>query len=102
AEAKGGLPFVHAQRLSFLTGRAAGRRWAMLPSAAAFVDPLLSTGFPLNLLGVAVLREIIMRSWEAASFAEQLSDYASQTKKEAMAAAHLIGTLYATMSNFRL
>ena len=29
------------------------RRWALLPSAAGFVDPLLSTGFPLALLGFA-------------------------------------------------
>ena len=32
--------------------RVAGERWAMLPSAAAFVDPLFSTGIPLTLLGV--------------------------------------------------
>ena len=46
------LPFRHIPRLSFLSGRGAGDRWALLPSAAGFVDPLLSTGFPLTLLGV--------------------------------------------------
>ena len=32
--------------------QAAGERWAMLPSAAAFIDPLFSTGIPLTLLGI--------------------------------------------------
>ena len=44
--------------------RAAGRRsasagrgpdWALLPSAAGVIDPLLSTGFPLTLLGIVRL-----------------------------------------------
>ena len=39
-------------RLSYRAAMAAGPRWALLPSAAAFVDPLFSTGFPLTLLGI--------------------------------------------------
>ena len=39
-------------RLSYRAAVAAGPRWALLPSAAAFVDPLFSTGFPLTLLGI--------------------------------------------------
>jgi tetracycline 7-halogenase / FADH2 O2-dependent halogenase len=39
-------------RLAYRAANAAGARWAMLPSAAAFVDPLFSTGIPLTLLGV--------------------------------------------------
>jgi FADH2 O2-dependent halogenase len=74
----------------------------MLPSAAAFIDPLLSTGFPLALFGVTRLGEIITRNWASGSFAADLDRYASQTKKEAIATAKLIGALYATMNNFRL
>ena len=59
--ARATLPFVHSPRLAFQSGIVAGSRWALLPSAAGFVDPLLSTGFPLTLLGVqrmgAVLAE---------------------------------------------
>jgi FADH2 O2-dependent halogenase len=102
ATAKAELPFVHAPRLSFLTARPAGRGWAMLPSAAAFVDPLLSTGFPLTLFGVARLGEIIAHHWASPSFTDHLEQYASQTKKEAVAAARLIGALYATMRDFQL
>jgi FADH2 O2-dependent halogenase len=96
------LPFVHARRLSFLSESIAGRRWAMLPSAAAFVDPLLSTGFPLTLLGVARLAEIITHDWESPRFAKRIETYAANTKEEALAAARLIGALYATMHNFPL
>ena len=102
AGAKAELPFVHARRLSFLTDSVAGRRWAMLPSAAAFVDPLLSTGFPLTLLGVARLADIIAHDWESPRFAQRIETYAAQTKQEALAAARLIGALYATMHDFRL
>jgi tetracycline 7-halogenase / FADH2 O2-dependent halogenase len=102
ASARAELPFVHARRLSFLSESIAGRRWAMLPSAAAFVDPLLSTGFPLTLLGVARLAEIIKQDWESPRFAQRIEGYSAQTKEEALAAARLIGALYATMHNFPL
>src|SRR5436309_11373681 len=51
-------PFVHAPRLSFRSATVAGRNWALLPSAAGIVDPLLSTGFPLALLGIGRLAEV--------------------------------------------
>jgi FADH2 O2-dependent halogenase len=96
------LPFVHARRLSFLAGSIAGRRWAMLPSAAGFVDPLLSTGFPLTLLGIERLGEIIALDWDSPRFAQRIETYAAQTRKELLAAARVIGALYATMGNFPL
>ena len=45
-------PFRHMPAISFRSRTIVGPRWAMLPSAAGFVDPLLSTGFPLTLLGI--------------------------------------------------
>lgn len=102
AGSKAELPFVHAPKLSFLTGSITGRRWAMLPSAAAFIDPLLSTGFPLTLLGVARLGEIITQDWGSPRFADRIETYAAQTGKEVLATARLIGALYATMGNFPL
>ena len=61
--AKPERPFTHVPRLSFLSDAIVGKRWALLPSAAGFVDPLLSTGFTVTLLGVARLAEIIERDW---------------------------------------
>jgi FADH2 O2-dependent halogenase len=40
---------------------AAGEQWALLPSAAAFVDPLFSTGIPLTLLGIERLARVLER-----------------------------------------
>jgi FADH2 O2-dependent halogenase len=93
-------PFTYMPRVSFRSNAVAGKRWALLPSAAGFVDPLLSTGFPLTLLGVSRLAEIIARDWETPRFAERLQDYASQTDNELLAAAELIAALYATMDRF--
>ena len=48
-------------RLSYRAAGGRGPRWAMLPSAAAFVDPLFSTGFPLTLLGDRASRPLHRR-----------------------------------------
>ena len=39
-----------------------GRAWALLPSAAGVIDPLLSTGFPLTLLGILRLLDLLERT----------------------------------------
>lgn len=101
-EARTERPFVHLARLSFRSARLVGSRWAQLPSAAGFVDPLLSTGFPLTLLGVSRLAGIIERDWDAPEFAARLRDYAEQTDKELLTTAQLIAALYASMSDFPL
>ena len=99
-EAKAVRPFTHMPRLSFRSAQIAGERWALLPSAAGFVDPLLSTGFPLALLGVARLAEIIGQDWGTPDFAMRLQEYAQRTDIELLATARLIASLYANMSNF--
>jgi FADH2 O2-dependent halogenase len=100
AEARAIRPFVHMQRMAFRSSDVAGERWALLPSAAGFVDPLLSTGIPLTLLGVSRLAKIIERDWGTQHFTEQLRPYAAQTDRELTATACLIGALYANMNNF--
>jgi tetracycline 7-halogenase / FADH2 O2-dependent halogenase len=93
-------PFTHMPRVSFRSNAVAGKRWALLPSAAGFVDPLLSTGFPLTLLGVSRLAGIIECDWDKPEFAERLQWYASRTDNELLATAKLIAALYPTMDNF--
>ena len=95
-------PFTYAPRLAFRSGAAAGKRWALLPSAAGFVDPLLSTGFPLVLLGVTRLAGIMEEHWGSSRFTTELGAYAKQTGDELVATAQLIGSLYASMDNFPL
>jgi FADH2 O2-dependent halogenase len=100
ANSQAAQPFTYMPRVSFRSNAVAGKRWALLPSAAGFVDPLLSTGFPLTLLGISRLAEIIERDWDKPEFAERLQYYASQTDNELFAAADLIAALYATMDRF--
>ncbi len=95
------MPFVHARRLAYRADVLAGERWAMLPSAAGVIDPLLSTGFPLTLLGVIRLAGLIERTGTRQS-AKALDDYAQQTRRELDATERLVAALYACMDDFDL
>jgi FADH2 O2-dependent halogenase len=96
------LPFTFVPRLSFLSGCVAGERWALLPSAAGFVDPLLSTGFPLTLLGIERLARALETAWGTAEFRGLLAAYARRTEAELLATARLIAALYSAMDDFEL
>jgi FADH2 O2-dependent halogenase len=93
-------PFRYMPVVSFRSSAIAGGRWAMLPSAAGFVDPLLSTGFALTLMGIDRLGRILRRGLEPDELVGQLEGYAEQTDGELLAASRLIGALYATMGKF--
>jgi tetracycline 7-halogenase / FADH2 O2-dependent halogenase len=94
------LPFVHRSRLSYRASRAAGPGWILLPSAAAFVDPLLSTGFPLALLGIARLARVVEESWGRPDLTARLDELGRTTLAEADAAARLTAALYASFADF--
>jgi FADH2 O2-dependent halogenase len=87
-------PFFQTENLWFRRARAVGTRHALLPSAAAFVDPLLSTGFALTLLGVLRLADVFQ------SGGSDLSGYERATFLEADAVADLVGALYAKIHSF--
>jgi FADH2 O2-dependent halogenase len=99
AGAKAQFPFIHTPQLSFRNSSAAGNGWALLPSAAGFVDPLLSTGFPLTLLGITRLAELIDQAWGSERFHEGLVAYSEQTLKELDAVALMVAALYANMDD---
>lgn len=100
SKAKAVEPIRLIPRLSFLSEQVAGESWALLPSAAGFVDPLLSTGFPLTLLGVDRLAQALERGLDAPTLEADLALYASQTRNELLATARLVAALYANMDNF--
>jgi FADH2 O2-dependent halogenase len=100
AKARNIRPFTYVPQLSFRSGRVAGDRWMMLPSAAGFVDPLLSTGFALTLLGISRLSELIERAWNSDDFFCKVVKVADRSEGELLATARLIGSLYASMNNF--
>lgn len=94
-------PLTYVPRLSFCTATMCGPWWAMLPSAAGFVDPLLSTGFPLALLGITRLADALKRDWGSNRFADSVKAYARQSEEELDVTARLVGALYRSMSRFR-
>jgi FADH2 O2-dependent halogenase len=59
ADARPIRSFTWMPKLAYRAADAAGERWAMLPSAAAFIDPLFSTGIPLTLLGIERLASML-------------------------------------------
>ena len=95
-------PFVHAPLLPFRSGVAAGPQWALLPSAAAFIDPLLSTGIPLVLLGIQRLIRALEQDWGRRGFSRSLEEGAAAALRDADATALLVAALYAAFSDFEL
>ncbi len=67
--------------------------WALLPSGAGVLDPLLSTGNPLTLLGVWRLAALLVRH-RAEPPAEALQRYQQQTLHELKHTARLLGALW--------
>ena len=93
-------PFTHTPRVSYRASAAAGPGWAMLPSAAAFVDPLFSTGIPLALLGIERLGRIFEETWGTEALGTRLEEYGALTLQETDATADFIGACYAAMARF--
>ena len=98
-QARARLPFVHAPRLAFRSREVCGPRWALLPSAAGVIDPLLSTGFPLTLLGMTRLLHVLEHTAEGPERDAGLRAYAQVTQDELDATERLVAALYATMAD---
>jgi FADH2 O2-dependent halogenase len=104
ADARPTRQFDRIPRLGYRAASAAGPRWAMLPSAAAFVDPLFSTGFPLTLLGIERLAALL----ESRAFFDDarscrpsgLPSYSETTLAEADHTARFVAGCYAGFPRF--
>jgi FADH2 O2-dependent halogenase len=76
----------------------------MLPSAAAFVDPLFSTGFPMTLLGIERLGRLMERGLFAGTHTAEhtacLETYARDTVREGDHTARFIAGCYAAFPRF--
>jgi len=90
--------FTWMPRVSYRTTAAAGEGWTMLPSAAAFVDPLFSTGIPLTLLGI----ERLARTWERGAAPGEPGEHAAADAalREADHTARFIAGCYAAFPRF--
>jgi FADH2 O2-dependent halogenase len=99
ADARAVHPFVHAPRLAFRSREVCGRRWALLPSTAGVIDPLLSTGFPLTLLGILRLLDVLERTVDGPERETALRAYAAATHNELDVTEQLVAALYAQMGD---
>jgi FADH2 O2-dependent halogenase len=63
------------------------------------IDPLLSTGFPLTLLGILRLLDLLEHTSPARDRDEALRDYERTTLAELDATERLVAALYATMTD---
>ena len=95
--------FTHLKRGAFRSPQAARSCWALLPGTAGFVDPLLSTGFALNLFGIARLATILEDNRITQGISpSSLQRYEEQTLTELDLTAELVGALYHTIGDFEL
>jgi len=104
AQANAIYPMRKRCPVGFRYNRIKGDRWIMLPSAAGFVDPLLSTGFPMTLLGIQRLAKSLpevgaLRQGEKPANWDQI---ATLNQNELKMSDQLIGTLYACMGQFEM
>jgi FADH2 O2-dependent halogenase len=95
AGARAVAPWIHSPQLAFRTTRVCGPNWALLPSAAGVIDPLLSTGFPLTLLGIHRLLAIL----DAGPPEAALREYERVTLAELDATEMLVAALYNAMND---
>ncbi len=88
--------FTWLPRLGARVAEASGDGWAMLPSAAGFIDPLFSTGIPLTLLGI----ERLARLMEGPAKAGHYEEYSRVTLDEIDHTARFIAGCYAAFPRF--
>jgi FADH2 O2-dependent halogenase len=102
ADARAIRAFTWMPRMAYRAAECAGDRWAMLPSAAAFIDPLFSTGIPLTLLGIerlaGLLGDVGVPSMSLRPGATRL--YADATLADADRTASFIAGSYAGFRDF--
>jgi len=70
-----GGELIRTGRLQRRVGRAAGPNWALLPSAAGFIDALHSTGIAHTLVGIERLAGLWERHWNTPELAAGLAEY---------------------------
>jgi FADH2 O2-dependent halogenase len=100
AEAEAIREFTWMPRLASRATAAAGQGWALLPSAAAFVDPLFSTGMPMALLGVERIGKILEDGLDHGNFQRRLREYGEVTMAEADHTAQFIAGCYGAFPQF--
>ena len=104
AEATPLMPLAFRPAIQHRLRRAAGERWALMPHAYAFVDPLFSTGIAWSLRAVERLALV----FESAAHSQRVPDLELLTRYDAMLGAEadqidlLVAGAYEAMTHFDL
>jgi len=98
------MPIMHRDRIQHRLMRAAGPRWALLPHAFAFVDPLFSTGIAWSLRAIERLASMFEANsgTRAIPNADELDRYARMLTLEADQIDHMVAAAYEAMAHFDL
>jgi FADH2 O2-dependent halogenase len=98
------FPIAHRARIQHRLSQASGERWAMLPHAYAFVDPLFSTGIAWGLRAVERLASSFAqaRGTRRRPSARELSTYDALLSAEADQIDRLVAGAYDAMAHFDL
>jgi len=99
-DAKPLMPLVYKPRIQHRLTRAAGKGWAMLPHAYAFVDPLFSTGIAWSLRAIERLGLLFER--EGGPTEQDLARYDTALSHEANQIDMLVAGAYHAMARFDL
>jgi FADH2 O2-dependent halogenase len=102
ADARAIREFTWMPYLTFRSEMAAGDSWAMLPSAAAFVDPLFGAGMPMAVLGVERLGRLLEENLGESELNEWLREYSRTALMEADHTADFVAGCYAAFPQFEL
>ncbi len=98
------LPYFSSK----ITGIHGSKCWTLLPSAASFIDPLLSSGFPLTLLGIQRLGSILKSINPGSDFVgsedfyRSINQYSYQTRDESNITAKLVAKMLLNLDKPRV
>jgi tetracycline 7-halogenase / FADH2 O2-dependent halogenase len=101
ADAKPLMPLAYKPRIQHRLTRAAGKGWAMLPHAYAFVDPLFSTGIAWSLRAIERLG-LLFENGGGGPTAQDLARYDALLSAEADQIDRLVAGAYHAMARFDL
>ena len=96
--AKPTIPFVQTGRIQRCATQMTGKNWAMLPSAAAFLDPLHSAGNAQTLCGIERLMPMLTEPSETRG--EHLRGYEATTLHEVALLDKMIHGCYQCFDDF--
>lgn len=103
AAARALMPIAYRPMIQHRLSRGHGRRWAMLPHAYAFVDPLFSTGIAWSLRAIERLADAFERvAPTGVPRASDMRRYATLLAAEADQIDEIVAGAYAAMAHFEL